>query len=413
MRPVYPRSTIVFALAFVSLVLVGLTTPLAVSGVDNTGPGEEAIEASPDALATIQQQFDRTAFLITIYSNGSARWTFRFERTLTNTSARNDFQTYADRFTSTETDFYREFINRSNRLTASGTTATGRQMEAKNFRRDARVGRLGNEGIIEMGFQWSGFARMDGTQIIVGDVFDGGLFIRGDQRLVFRHGPDVVFAAVSPSPDSITGESLAESESVTWRGDRTFADERPRVVLVSSSVEAETGTISPNLDTTPSNPDAAASAGNMEGELPLVAGVAILLIGLGAAVAYRSGVFDERGDTSPANESSGGSGPDDGTSARPTAKSESSGDATQVVTDAELLSDTDQIIGMLEQNEGRMKQVDIVDRTGWSKSKVSMQLSEMEEAGLITKLRVGRENIIFKKGMEPEATRSPFEDDES
>jgi hypothetical protein len=395
--------------------LVGLLIPPAVSGVSNAGPEQRVIQTSPDALGQIEQEFDRTAFLITIYSNGSARWTFRFERTLANVSARNDFQTYADRFTSTETTLYRDFINRSTRLVASGTTATGRQMEAKNFQRDARVGRLGNEGIVEMGFQWSGFARVEGSQIVVGDVFAGGLFIRADQRLVFRHGSDVVFAAVSPSPDSITGESLAESGSVTWRGDRTFADERPRVVFVPSSIDAKTGTTSPNL-TAPNSPDQATIDGDTEGEggeLPLIAGVAILLIGLGAAVAYRSDMRNQRGDTSSASTGTGSSGPDNGTSARLTAESESNSDTEQVVTDAELLSDTDRVLGMLETNEGRMKQVNIVDRTGWSKAKVSMQLSEMEEAGLITKLRVGRENIIFKRGMEPEATGSPFEDDES
>ena len=70
-------------------------------------------------------------------------------------------------------------------------------------------------------------------------------------------------------------------------------------------------------------------------------------------------------------------------------------------------------MGLLEENGGRMKQVNIVDETDWSKSKVSMLLSEMEDEGQISKLRVGRENIISKKGMEPEAAGSPFEDEES
>ncbi|MFC7028007.1 helix-turn-helix transcriptional regulator [Halomicroarcula sp. GCM10025710] len=66
---------------------------------------------------------------------------------------------------------------------------------------------------------------------------------------------------------------------------------------------------------------------------------------------------------------------------------------------------------LLEDNGGRMKQVDIVDTTDWSKSKVSMLLSDMEDEGDISKLRVGRENIISLSGHEPDATKSPFDDE--
>jgi uncharacterized membrane protein len=45
--------------------------------------------------------------------------------------------------------------------------------------------------------------------------------------------------------------------------------------------------------------------------------------------------------------------------------------------------------------------VSIVENTDWSKSKVSMLLSEMETEGQISKLRIGRENIISLAGQEP------------
>jgi predicted transcriptional regulator len=57
-----------------------------------------------------------------------------------------------------------------------------------------------------------------------------------------------------------------------------------------------------------------------------------------------------------------------------------------------------------------MHQVDIVDETDWSKSKVSMLLWDMEDEGTISKLRVGRENIVSLAGHEPDAAGSPFED---
>jgi hypothetical protein len=40
-----------------------------------------------------------------------------------------------------------------------------------------------------------------------------------------------------------------------------------------------------------------------------------------------------------------------------------------------------------------------------------MLLSDMEDGGEISKLRVGRENIISLAGEEPEAAGSPFEEE--
>ncbi len=79
--------------------------------------------------------------------------------------------------------------------------------------------------------------------------------------------------------------------------------------------------------------------------------------------------------------------------------------------DDEDLSDEELVVELLESHGGRMKQGLIVDEMDWSKSKVSMLLSDMEEDDLIRKLRVGRENIISLPGHEPEAVGSPFDDE--
>jgi uncharacterized membrane protein len=73
-------------------------------------------------------------------------------------------------------------------------------------------------------------------------------------------------------------------------------------------------------------------------------------------------------------------------------------------------TDREKVVEMLGANDGRMRQAAIVNNTDWSKSKVSMVLSEMEENGEITKLRVGRENIVSLQGDEPEAAGSPFKE---
>ncbi|WP_368280512.1 helix-turn-helix transcriptional regulator [Halalkalicoccus subterraneus] len=59
------------------------------------------------------------------------------------------------------------------------------------------------------------------------------------------------------------------------------------------------------------------------------------------------------------------------------------------------LTDEERVVQLLSAHEGRMKQSRIVDETDWSKAKVSRLLSAMAERDEITKLTIGRENIIF------------------
>jgi uncharacterized membrane protein len=56
-----------------------------------------------------------------------------------------------------------------------------------------------------------------------------------------------------------------------------------------------------------------------------------------------------------------------------------------------------------------MKQADVTEETDWSKSTVSRKLSKMEEKSLITRVQVGRGNLVFLSGYEPETAKSPFE----
>ena len=76
----------------------------------------------------------------------------------------------------------------------------------------------------------------------------------------------------------------------------------------------------------------------------------------------------------------------------------------------EPMTNEDRIRQMLDVNDGRLRQADIVEQTDWSKSKVSRLLSKMESDGEIRKISIGRENLIARPGDEPESARSPFEE---
>ncbi|RKD94989.1 helix-turn-helix transcriptional regulator [Halopiger aswanensis] len=425
----------------------GPATGSAVAGTDSSGT-THTLESSPPAAtvgtadpATVSpftvsvEDFDKTTFEITVHENGSATWTFSYEQQLgqgDNDTSEESFETFAEEFEGSETELYTLFTEQAQAMVESGTELTGREMAATNFNRSARIdGPLNPVGVVEMSFRWDGFAATEDGEVIVGDVFQN-LYLTADQSMVIAAGDGLTFQHVEPEGDYTyqydsrsSDTELEEAESVRWRGEREFFDGRPRVVFDRTA--ASGGVLS-------SVPDAGPS-------LPVVtAGLAVLLA-VGGAVWYRrrdgSGADGGSSET-PAAAVSNSSRERTGTdAATPTGAADSehpapsatsaatapagsssdaadsaagSGSRTDPLSDEELLTDEDRVVKLIRENGGRMKQVNIVEETGWSKSKVSMLLSDMEDEGLISKLRVGRENIISLDGFEPEATKSPFDE---
>jgi hypothetical protein len=374
--------------------------------------GPTSMGENPHALST-PEDFDRVQFRISVFENGSARWTFQYQRTLGNETERQQFEEFATHFNGNETDLYTTFQSQASTLARAGANATGRDMEANGFTKQAEIGGLdGNLGIVRMSFVWTNFAAMDGDRLVVGDVFEGGLYIGPNQSLVVEVGDGVVFAEALPEPDSVSsGSSLAESESITWEGEQEFADQRPRVVFEPAPENTTTGTGSTAASPTPSSgtdtdtgTGTTAPPGEGTGNFWMMAGAGfVLVVGLVAALLWFGA--DDFEPSVGGLLSSG----DDGGSDGPPAPTEETSPPS--VPDEELLTDEARVLQLLEDNGGRMKQVNIVEETGWSKSKVSMLLSEMADQGEISKLRMGRENIISLDGHEPDAARSPYEED--
>lgn len=71
-----------------------------------------------------------------------------------------------------------------------------------------------------------------------------------------------------------------------------------------------------------------------------------------------------------------------------------------------VMTDREKVCHLVKENGGRMKQSEIVDSVEWSKAKVSRLLADLETEGEITKLRLGRENLICLPDNEPAASRS-------
>lgn len=79
----------------------------------------------------------------------------------------------------------------------------------------------------------------------------------------------------------------------------------------------------------------------------------------------------------------------------------------------EFKTDREKVCELVDDNGGRMKQSEIVNSVDWSKAKVSRLLAELEEDEQLTKLRLGRENLVCLPGHEPTASKSTDSSDSS
>ncbi|WP_435096378.1 helix-turn-helix transcriptional regulator [Halarchaeum sp. P4] len=393
------RSGAVVLAAILLVASVGAAPLAATAGA----PSDAERAVGTPAAATDSPSFSSTHFRITVLPNGSATWTFQYRTHLANQTERERFREYARTFERNETQFVRQFRSNARSLVADAENATGREMTATNFERSASTRGLSDDlGVVELSFTWTNFARSQGARLVVGDLFEGGLYLGPNQRLVVTADPALSFASVSPTPNATSDPSLTASDSVTWLGPREFTDEHPRVVLVenttgTSGVGSETGQTTATTDGTD-------TSGSSVG--PLLGGVLALLAAVGLAVYWqRDRLAPYVADVTPSEATE--------TTDAATAEGEpvDSGDdrapdaATPVgepaVTDEEMLADDERVKRLLRDHGGRMRQVSIVEETDWSKSKVSMLLSDMEEDDEISRIRVGRENVVSLPGHEP------------
>ncbi|NHN61528.1 MULTISPECIES: helix-turn-helix domain-containing protein [Halorussus] len=70
------------------------------------------------------------------------------------------------------------------------------------------------------------------------------------------------------------------------------------------------------------------------------------------------------------------------------------------------LTRAEALLKLVEERGGRMKQADLVRRTGWSKSTVSRHLGKLEEDGEVDRIPVGRCKVVLLPGESPFGDRS-------
>ena len=302
-----------------------------------------------------------TVYTVDVDESGDATWTIELRYQLVNSEDVDAFESIREDFDEGNLSVFEGIEEDMSPFAEEASEATGREMSVSDFEREIYIRDTVTQtvGVVSVTFDWTGFAEASSSEVRVGDVFVGsGLALTGNERFIIEHVEELPLRSVSPQPDINDGEHLI------WDGERFFEEGQPSVVFSeegngTGNGDGTDGTETPQGSSTP---------------IAIVAGLLALVSGFagGLYLGRKKGfVGESEKDEKDDFEEGGTSGTSD-----------------------DLLTDEDRVIGILEEEGGKMKQAEIVERTDWSKSKVSMLLSNMEDEGKISKLRLGRENVI-------------------
>ena len=259
-------------------------------------------------------------------------------------------------------------------LAAQADEATGREMEIEDQSYDAV--RRGTTGRLELSFTWTAFLAAEEERLVFNDVLStpSGTWLS-------TLGENQVLRITTPRGYAITSASEPFADNtVEIEGPRRFdSDDHIRIIFEESVFGA--------------------------GAIRFV-GVAVIL----AAMIIGVALLLNRSDRAVRERVLPGDGDD---AAAPTATTEEPVDTDPPEEDLSLLADDERVERLLERNGGRMRQAAIVEETNWSDAKVSQLLSSMADADRVSKLRIGRENLITLPGVDATGGGGDSSDEES
>ena len=355
-----PRvSAVLLALLLLAFPAASAATPLVAAPSGSAAPSAQSQELASE----------NTTLHVQLRPDGDARWRIVERFNLTDANDTRSFEQLGEAFVAGDNE---NVLAEYRAASDAASTATGREMELTDINREYVVD--DGEGRLVLAFNWTNFAANTSGQLSLADAFHtpSGVWLTS-----LESGQSLVIAP--PAGYDLTNSpqnSYIQDGNLRIDGSPTTTFRRGDLNIVYESDRSPNGTRT-----------GTGSGPATDGDVPLWAGMAVLLvIGLVAVLFY----LNEQ-DESPAV---GGSGTDsDGDDPSAPEPTTDSGDSTDEI-DVELLSDEERVERLLRQNGGRMKQARIVKETGWSNAKVSQLLSAMDEDDRIDKLRIGRENLI-------------------
>lgn len=326
---------------------------------------------------------DSVSLRADVQADGDAQWTVTYRLRLDDDNATAAFEQLAADIESDPSPYLDPFTQRMERTAAGAANATGREMSIRNVTVETRRESQPQVafGVVTYRLEWTNFAAVDGERVRAGDAIDQ-LFLdsRTSLRLIAPEG--YVVDSATPEP------TREEGIEVVWQGQRDFDAGEPRVLFVpardtptpTSAGGADGDEGDGGGDGTPASGETPAGDGD---GMPLFAVLAVLVVVLLGGV----WVVARRGDvTLPAVLGTDDAGPDTG--ATGTGASGDDGPPP------DLLSNEEQVLQLLDENGGRMKQQAVAEQLGWTAAKTSQVVGDLRDAGEIESFRLGRENVL-------------------
>lgn len=330
-----------------------------------------------------------TGMYVSLRKDGSARWTVTARFGLDDDNETAAFRDLAKSYERGNADagFSAKTFERA---VESAASDVDRPMAIRNVSRSARLLENGSVGVLSLSFTWTNFTRVEGSRIVLGDVFttSSGTWLPAltDGQSLTIEAPDGYLVLSSNVP--------VDNGKLHYEGPRTF---EPGRISVTYERRATTTTTTTATTTT------------SKGDFPDFSGSGVVLVlfllSLGAgAYAWSQREDTDRVDDGDARVEDVDDGPSRAPSTADDATDEADADDGEEGEeevdgpDPELLSDEERVLRLLRNNDGRMKQAQIVTETNWSNAKVSQLLSKMAENDDVNKLRIGRENLITLPG---------------
>ncbi|MFD1565114.1 helix-turn-helix transcriptional regulator [Haloarchaeobius amylolyticus] len=344
----------------VAVLLTGTGPIAAAAGSTDTGQAR----SSPFALQQDGIDADEVQMDVALQPNGTAEWTLEFWVQLDDNESTTAFESLRDDIRDDPESHTQTFAERMNDTVTTASDATGREMSADGFAVETERQSFAREyGVVRYTFRWHGFAAVEGDELRAGDAIEG-IYLDEGTRLLVEWPEGYERTSVTPDPDD------AREHAVIWYGGETdFVSGEPRVVVTAGGSGLSTTTI---------------------------AGVVVATIGLGAVGAwwYRNRTSAVGPTTDGDGESDRASDPGSSSAASAETTDESAGSSATGRPDMDLLSNEEQVLRLVRDNGGRMKQQAVVEELGWTDAKTSKVVSGLREEGELESFRLGRENVL-------------------
>ncbi|WP_226004614.1 DUF7345 domain-containing protein [Natrinema salinisoli] len=348
--------------AVVAVLLLGTGPVGAATGAATTAQSQ----SNPFAVQQDQIDADEVRMDVAVQPNGTAEWTLEFWVHLDDDESETAFESLQSDVRDDPDNYTQNFADRMDETVSAASDATGREMSADGFTVTTERQSLAREyGVVRYTFRWDGFAAVDGDELRAGDAIEG-IYLDDGTRLLIEWPEEYERTSVTPEPDD------ERDRAVIWRGGETdFVSGEPRVVVTAGGLGTAT-----------------------------LAGTAVVVVGLAAAGAW----WYRNRESTAGQTASGEDTPAPSTESEPT---DGSGTATAApatdgsaavsaagAADTELLSNEEQVLQLLEDQGGRMKQQAVVEELGWTDAKTSKVVSGLREDGKLESFRLGRENVL-------------------